>query len=83
MDQIATNDWGLLVLDEVQVAPAEVFKKAFLTKTVSHCKIGLTATLIREDNKIEDLQFYISGSWFLIAPKRLQKQFTENIQENE
>lgn len=31
----------------------------------------------------EDLQFYISGSWFLIAPKRLQKQFTENIQENE
>lgn len=52
-------EWGLLILDEVQVAPAEVFKRAFLTKTKSHCKLGLTATLVREDNKIEDLQFYI------------------------
>jgi hypothetical protein len=25
----------------------------------------------------EDLQFYISGSWFLIAPKKLQAQFTK------
>ena len=58
-------EWGLLVLDEVQVAPAEVFKKAFLTKTKSHCKLGLTATLVREDNKIEDLQFYIVASWLL------------------
>jgi len=55
-------EWGLLILDEVQVAPAEVFKKAFLTKTKSHCKLGLTATLVREDNKIEDLQFYIVDS---------------------
>lgn len=37
------------------MAPAEVFKEAFLIKTQSHCKIGLTATLIREDTKIEDL----------------------------
>lgn len=55
MNNIKKSEWGLLILDEVQVAPAEVFKKAFLTKTKSHCKLGLTATLIREDNKIEDL----------------------------
>lgn len=55
MNNIAKTEWGLLLLDEVQVAPAEVFKKAFLTRTKSHCKIGLTATLLREDNKIEDL----------------------------
>ncbi len=55
MNNIAKTEWGLLILDEVQVAPAEVFKKAFLTWTKSHCKIGLTATLLREDNKIEDL----------------------------
>ena len=55
MNNISKNEWGLLILDEVQVAPAEVFKKAFLVKTKSHCKLGLTATLIREDNKIEDL----------------------------
>ena len=59
MENISKTEWGLLVLDEVQVAPAEVFKRAFLNKTKSHCKIGLTATLLREDNKIEDLQFYI------------------------
>lgn len=59
MGKIASLEWSLLLLDEVQVAPAEVFKTAFLIKTKSHCKIGLTATLIREDNKIEDLQFYI------------------------
>ena len=25
----------------------------------------------------EDLQFYIKGSWFLVAPKKLQAQFIE------
>lgn len=55
MNNISKNEWGMLILDEVQVAPAEVFKRAFLVKTKSHCKLGLTATLIREDNKIEDL----------------------------
>ena len=59
INKLGSVEWGLLILDEVQVAPAEVFKKAFLTKTKSHCKLGLTATLVREDNKIEDLQFYI------------------------
>ena len=64
----------MLVLDEVQVAPAEVFKKAFLTKTISHCKIGLTATLIREDNKIEDLQFYIGPKLYEESWIELTKQ---------
>ncbi len=41
-----------------------MFKEAFLIKTKSHCKIGLTATLIREDTKIEDLQFYIGPKLF-------------------
>ena len=59
IEKLGQVEWGLLLLDEVQVAPAEVFKKAFLIKTKSHCKLGLTATLVREDEKIEDLQFYI------------------------
>ena len=59
MNQVKQVDWGLLLLDEVQVGPAEVFKKSFLNKTKSHCKIGLTATLIREDNKIG--KFIITG----------------------
>ena len=47
LNAIGSVDWGLLVLDEVQVAPAEVFKRAFLNKVRAHCKLGLTATLIR------------------------------------
>lgn len=64
IDKLGAVEWGLMVLDEVQVAPAEVFKKAFLTKTKSHCKLGLTATLVREDDKIEDLQFYVVRNRF-------------------
>lgn len=51
-------DWGLLVMDEVQVVPADVFRKVIFDMK-SHCKLGLTATLVREDNKIEDLNFLI------------------------
>ena len=31
--------------------------------TKAHCKLGLTATLVREDQKIEDLH-YLLGSYF-------------------
>lgn len=54
----------MLILDEVQVAPANCFKKSFLQNTKSHCKIGLTATLVREDNKIEDLIYYLGPKIF-------------------
>jgi len=47
-----------VVLDEVQVAPAHMFRKC-MTLTHSMCKLGLTATLVREDNLIEDLFFLI------------------------
>lgn len=35
--------------------------------------IGILLNQINDD----DLQFYISGSWFLIAPKKLQAQFSQ------
>lgn len=74
IEKLGLVEWGLLILDEVQVAPAEVFKKAFLTKTKSHCKLGLTATLVREDNKIEDLQFYIGPKLYEESWKDLTNQ---------
>jgi DNA excision repair protein ERCC-3 len=74
IERLGQVEWGLLILDEVQVAPAEVFKKAFLTKTKSHCKLGLTATLVREDNKIEDLQFYIGPKLYEESWKDLTNQ---------
>ena len=58
MASIKGRDWGLLLLDEVHVAPADMFRK--IVDTVrAHCKLGLTATLVREDNKIPDLGFLV------------------------
>jgi len=58
MDELQSREWGLLILDEVHVVPADVFRRV-LTVTAAHCKLGLTATLVREDEKIEDLNFLI------------------------
>lgn len=58
MNTIQGHEWGLMVLDEVHVVPAMMFRKT--VSTVAHyCKLGLTATLVREDDKIEDLNFLI------------------------
>ncbi|KAI9336567.1 P-loop containing nucleoside triphosphate hydrolase protein, partial [Obelidium mucronatum] len=55
---IAGREWGLLILDEVHVVPANVFRRV-LTTVATHSKLGLTATLVREDDKIADLNFLI------------------------
>ena len=46
--------WALVIMDEVQVTPARTFR-AIMTSIKVHCKLGLTATLVREDGKIKDL----------------------------
>ncbi|KAJ3308526.1 hypothetical protein HDU76_003892 [Blyttiomyces sp. JEL0837] len=58
LDFINSREWGLLILDEVHVVPANVFRKV-LTAVAAHTKLGLTATLVREDDKIADLNFLI------------------------
>lgn len=61
IEEIKSREWGLILMDEVHVAPAESFRNV-IGFTKSHCKLGLTATLVREDDKISDL-------YFLIGPK--------------
>lgn len=58
MRMIQQREWGLLLMDEVHVVPAQMFRKV-ISITRSHCKLGLTATLIREDERIGDLNFLI------------------------
>eukprot|EP00697_Spironema_sp_BW2_P016819 gnl/Spiro4/825_TR455_c0_g1_i1.p1 gnl/Spiro4/825_TR455_c0_g1~~gnl/Spiro4/825_TR455_c0_g1_i1.p1 ORF type:complete len:845 (+),score=299.24 gnl/Spiro4/825_TR455_c0_g1_i1:87-2621(+) len=58
MEQIENREWGLLLLDEVHVVPAQVFRRV-LSVVKCHCKLGLTATLVREDDRIDDLNFLI------------------------
>jgi DNA excision repair protein ERCC-3 len=55
------QDWGLVIYDEVHLLPAPVFR------TVAHLqarrRLGLTATLVREDGHQDDV-------FALIGPKR-------------
>lgn len=58
MDFLTRTEWGLVIFDEVHVVPANMFRRV-VSIIISHCKLGLTATLVREDEKIEDLNFLI------------------------
>ncbi|OAJ37856.1 hypothetical protein BDEG_21829 [Batrachochytrium dendrobatidis JEL423] len=69
MEFIQSREWGLLILDEVHVVPAEMFRKVF-TIIGTHSKLGLTATLVREDNKIDNLNY-------LIGPKLYEANWME------
>ncbi|KAF2703390.1 DNA repair helicase rad25 [Pleomassaria siparia CBS 279.74] len=69
MKFIQDREWGLLIADEVHVVPAQIFKKV-THEIASHAKLGLTATLLREDDKIGDLNF-------LIGPKLYEANWQE------
>jgi DNA excision repair protein ERCC-3 len=69
MDFLTSREWGLMILDEVHVAPAQMFRR--VTSVIkTHSKLGLTATLLREDDKISDLNF-------LIGPKLYEANWME------
>ena len=69
LDFITSREWGLMILDEVHVVPAKVFRAA-AGHIKTHSKLGLTATLLREDDKISDLNY-------LIGPKLYEANWME------
>ncbi|KAF8796669.1 general transcription and DNA repair factor IIH helicase subunit XPB-like [Argiope bruennichi] len=69
MNWLKEQEWGLMLLDEVHTIPAKMFRRV-LTIVQAHCKLGLTATLVREDDKIQDLNF-------LIGPKLYEANWLE------
>ena len=48
----------------MHVAPADTFLTCMTTRTRSRCKLGLTATLVREDGKIDVLNAQIGPKLF-------------------
>jgi DNA excision repair protein ERCC-3 len=56
-----TRDWGLIIYDEVHLLPAPIFR--FTADIQSRRRLGLTATLVREDGREGDV-------FSLIGPKR-------------
>jgi DNA excision repair protein ERCC-3 len=55
-------NWGLVIYDEVHMLPAPVFRA--VAELQAKRRLGLTATLVREDGKEEDV-------FSLIGPKRV------------
>ena len=62
------QDWGLIVYDEVHLLPAPVFK--LTAELQARRRIGLTATLVREDGREGDV-------FSLIGPKRYDAPWKE------
>ncbi len=58
MKYCQAQSWGLVILDEVHQAPAEAFSRV-ATGFRAQVKLGLTATLVREDDKVGDLQYLV------------------------
>src|SRR5689334_10850343 len=56
-----SRDWGLVIYDEVHLLPAPVFR--FTADLQARRRLGLTATLVREDGREGDV-------FSLIGPKR-------------
>ena len=61
LDLFGARDWGLVVYDEVHLLPAPVFRMT--ADLQSRRRLGLTATLVREDGREGDV-------FSLIGPKR-------------
>ena len=60
-DLFSSNDWGLVIYDEVHMLPAPVFRATADIQATR--RLGLTATLVREDGHEDDV-------FTLIGPKR-------------
>jgi len=73
LDFIKNREWGLMILDEVHVVPAEMFSKVTY-RVKAHTKLGLTATLLREDDKITELNFLIGPKLFEANWQELSEQ---------
>ncbi|WP_034088983.1 DNA repair helicase XPB [Streptacidiphilus albus] len=63
-----SRDWGLVVYDEVHLLPAPIFR--FTADLQARRRLGLTATLVREDGREGDV-------FSLIGPKRFDAPWKE------
>lgn len=67
-----SENWGLIIYDEVHLLPAPVFK--FTAEIQARRRLGLTATLIREDGHEEDVFTLIGPKKFDVPWKDLERQ---------
>lgn len=66
------NNWGLIIYDEVHLLPAPVFRMT--SELQAKRRLGLTATLVREDGLEEDVFSLIGPKKYDVPWKELEKQ---------
>lgn len=65
-------DWGLIIYDEVHLLPAPVFRAT--AEIQSRRRLGLTATLVREDGLEEDVFSLVGPKRYDVPWRELEKQ---------
>lgn len=66
------RDWGLIIYDEVHLLPAPIFR---ITASIqARRRLGLTATLVREDGRETDVFSLIGPKKYDVPWKDLEKQ---------
>lgn len=68
LDLLDARDWGLILYDEVHLLPAPIFR--YTADLQARRRLGLTATLVREDGLADDV-------FSLIGPKRYDAPWRE------
>ncbi len=71
-DLFDKGNWGLIVYDEVHLLPAPVFRAT--ASLQARRRIGLTATLVREDAREDDVFSLIGPKKYDVPWKVLEKQ---------
>lgn len=66
------QNWGLIVYDEVHLLPAPIFRA--VADIQAKRRLGLTATLVREDGKEEDVFSLIGPKRYDVPWKQLEQQ---------
>lgn len=68
LELLNARDWGLIIYDEVHLLPAPIFKMT--ADLQARRRLGLTATLVREDGRESDV-------FSLIGPKRFDSPWKD------
>ncbi|OQB20675.1 MAG: Type III restriction enzyme, res subunit [candidate division BRC1 bacterium ADurb.Bin183] len=72
MNLFNLQSWGLIIYDEVHLLPAPVFRA--VAEIQGKRRLGLTATLVREDEKEDDVFSLIGPKKFDVPWKVLERQ---------
>jgi DNA excision repair protein ERCC-3 len=71
-DVFTRHDWGLIIYDEVHLLPAPIFRVT--AEIQARRRLGLTATLVREDGRETDVFSLIGPKKYDVPWKELERE---------